>query len=180
MRLYYTTSVKGGADPQDKINLSLGGYLSAIPVPKKALDNFFGEITEYTKANAQEQYICLFLVNELGVEVKNVRAYFEHPEGCYSKIKIAASSLSGDASERIKDMYSAPFYIDEFFEAEGQGDAFNIGDLPVDDMVAIWLERSILEDVIKENKLYERVDDYLVKEVEQKTVDEIKFYIEWD
>lgn len=180
MRLYYTTSKEGGTDPQEKINQSLGGYISAIPVPKKALSNFFGEITEYTKSNPQEQYICLFLRNELGKDITGIKIWFDHPEGCFSQIKIAASDLSGGASERIKDMYSAPFYVDEFFEANSEDDAFDLGDIATDGVVAIWLERTILTDVIKEQKLYEFIDDYEAKEIELKIEDDIKMSISWD
>lgn len=180
MRFYYTTSKEGGLDPQNKTNLSLGGYMSAIPVPKKAFGNFFSDISELTKALNPEQYICVFLRNDLKQEAKNIRIWFDYPENCYSKIKVAASDLNEGKSERVESMNSAPFYIEEFFDAKDEASAFNAGDLAPDETIAVWFERTLLQDVIKEQKLYEEIDEYDVKEIVPETEDDITLNLAWD
>lgn len=179
MRLYYTTSVKEN-DPQADINLSIGGYKSMIPVRKSSLNNFFSDITEYSKENSdRKQYIALILKNETGQDVHKLQLWFERSEGCYSQIKVAAIDLTNGATERVADIYDEPLYIDQFIEAEGADHFYDMGDLIKDGEIAIWLERSILKDVINQRKLYEKVDEYLFKEVTPETEDSIKMVIHY-
>lgn len=180
MRFYYTTSKEGGADPQNKPSLSLGGYISAIPVPKKVFDSFFGDISELTKSTNPEQYLCVFLKNEIGVDVTNIRIWFDYPENCYSSIKVAASDLNNGKSERVENMNTAPFYIDDFHDAKDEANAYNAGDLVTDEVIAVWFERTLLQDVIEKQKLYKEIDEYDVEEIVPETEDNITLNLAWD
>lgn len=179
MRLYYTTSVKEN-DPQKDIRLSLGGYMSTVAVKKSSLNNFFSNVTEYSKANIdKKQYIALILKNDDVQDVSNVNIWFDFPENCASVIKIAAISLTDGATERVSDTYTEPLFIDEFHEANGKDGSYSVGGMEKNEGVAIWLERTFIESKILNQKLYEPVDNYSFKEVSNDDIDTIKMTIDY-
>jgi len=179
MRLYYTTSIKEN-DPQKDIRLSLGGYMSTVAVKKSNLNNFFSDITEYSKANIdKKQYIALILKNDDSQDISDVNIWFDFPENCASIIKIAAISLTDGATERVSDIYTEPLFIDEFHEANGESESYSVGGMAKGEGVAIWLERTFIKNEILNQKLYEAVDNYSFKIAPNNDLDTIKMTIEY-
>ena len=152
MRLYYTVS-SGTEAVQSKPSLSLGGYKSSNPLVNSQIGNLFSDITTLTVQQFnQNQFIGLILKNETGAAVTGIQMWFEYPDGCYSDFTVAAVDLSTDENgnkvmEQIPTINSQPLY-GEFYEANGPGNAVDIGDLGIDEQVGIWIQRSLLTDVI--------------------------------
>jgi len=121
MRLYYT-AVNGAEVAQPVPQLSLGGFKSSSPLTNSQFGNLFGDITPVSISNFnQNQYIGLILKNETGADVTGVKFWFGLPEGCYTKLKIAAVDLTDDGQmEHIPNMSSKPLNAD-FVEATEDG-----------------------------------------------------------
>jgi len=187
LKFYYTTT-KGQDELQSKFDRSLGGYKSSSLVKNDEFDNFFGEISNYTiSENNQNQYIGLILKNE-GANKTNVLLSFGYPEGVFSKILIAAVELTDDADsvkfmENVPSIHSSPVYA-EFFEADGLVNAVSLGDLNSDEMLGIWFKREILVDVAKSScsDIIEEdpENEHLVKEKDKETSDTINIVISYD
>jgi hypothetical protein len=188
MRLYYTVSSEPEVQ-QTKPNLSLGGYKSSSPIQSSIIGNLFGDISMYTvKNNNQNQYIGLVLKNETGGIIENVKLWFDYNDDCYSNIKVASIDLSVDGDgryvmERVSSINSKPIYA-EFFEANTEVNAVDLGGLQVDETIGIWLKRSFLIDKIKEdqNNIYQKVpgNEYLYEEIVLDKEDNIELSISWD
>jgi hypothetical protein len=146
MKLYYTTPT--GQDViQSDPRLSLGGYKSASPVPGNTFDNFFGEISQFllSKEIAEPEYIGLIFKNESEYDIQGLILWFDYLTDVYSDITVAAVNLTLDANgllkmEHIPSRNSQPLYAD-FYEADGQSNAVEIGDLEVGEMVGLWFCR---------------------------------------
>lgn len=189
MKLYYTTTA--GADTiQDSPKLSLGGYKSSSLLPNSKLNNLFGEISQVTISNYnQNSYIGLILKNELLTSCNNVKLWFNHPENCYSKLRVAIVQVSQDSNgdnyiEHITDKYSKPLYVNGFIEADGEDNKVDLGNIASEGMIGIWIERELLLDEIKQDQEtpYELQSGYTdrFQERELNKEDEIKLNISWD
>jgi hypothetical protein len=107
------------------------------------LHNLFGDVSVYSIISDRSEYIALILKNETGVAIKDISLYFIYPSGCQITLAIGAVALdSNNAMEHIDTPYQAP-YNAEFFEADGQGNAVDLGDLGVDGMIGLWIRKSI-------------------------------------
>ena len=189
MKLYYTT-IKGQDQIQNEPYLSLGGYKSASLVSNNTLGNMFDAITSLTIANSKErEYIGLILKNETDTRVENLWLWFEFPEKCYSKFRVAAVNLSSDENdvpvmEHIPTRNSQPSFA-EFHEADGIENAVLLGNLDVGAMIGLWFERQLLKglaDIVTDEKeLYEvhPQNPDLVRPIIQETIDEIKICMLW-
>lgn len=185
MRIYYTSSTAEA--PQTKPTLSLGGYRAASPIPNDQFGNLFGDISMYTVKNAIEQhYIGLILVNERAT-TEHVYLWFEHPEGAYSKLRVAAVDLLTDADgnkymERVPAYTSKPLYA-EFHEADGEANKVDLGSLAAGESLAIWINRELDITAIKEDqdKIYEvdPLKPHIYKEVELPKFDSIGLVLDW-
>lgn len=146
LKLYYTTTT-GEDELQSRFDKSLGGYKSSSLVLNDDFDNFFGDISNYTIQNYEKSnYIGIIMKNE-GTDKTDINVWFEYPEDSYSIIEIAAVDLATDSDgfkymENIPTISSSPIYAD-FYEAEGETNKVNIGDLLANDMIGIWLKRTI-------------------------------------
>lgn len=183
LKLFYTTT-KGQDVVQSRADKSLGGYRSASLFKNDDFDNMFGGISNYTLKNAesQNQYIGLILLNDSSIAVSNINVWFEYPTSCYSKLEIAAVDLAQDSDnkyymENVLSINSSPVYA-EFFEADGEVNKQNIGNLAANAMVGMWLRRTVLPDVADTDIANEIVDDpdndHRVKFVEPGKVDIIE------
>ena len=183
LKLFYTTT-KGQDVVQSRADKSLGGYRSASLFKNDDFDNTFGEISNYTLKNAdsQNQYIGLILLNDSSAAVSNINVWFEYPTSCYSKLAIAAVDLSLDSDskyymENVLSINSSPVYA-TFYEANGEANKRNIGNLAAHAMVGIWLKRTVLSEVADTDIANEIVDDpdndHRVKFIEPGKVDTIE------
>jgi len=155
LKLYYTTTA-GEDQVQPKSYRSLGGYKSSSLVKNDDFDNFFGEITNYTiSQNNQNQYIGVILKNE-GTALTNILFYFTTASDSYSEWEIAAVDLATDGDgvkfmENIPTIHSMPTSA-SFNKAEGFGNAVDLGDLAQDEKIGLWFKRIILVDKAKADK----------------------------
>jgi hypothetical protein len=150
IKIYYTTTA-GQDQPQDKIQLSLGGYKSSTPFKSGELNNLFSEITDYTITVAdQDQYIGLIVVNDSLSVVENINLWFIHPvSGCYSKLYVSAVDLSTDSNgikymESIVNINSKPVYSD-FIEADGIDNKQDLGSLEAGGAFGLWIKRELVD-----------------------------------
>jgi hypothetical protein len=163
MKLYFTTPA-GQDNIQTDPRLSLGGYKALSPVPNAAFDNLFSEISQFMLSKTPEdEFIGLVLKNETGAAVENLWLWFEYSTGGYAKMLVAAVDLTVDAAgvltmEHIISRLAKPLYAD-FYEANGQANAVEIGNLADGEMVGLWLCRQLIEgladSVQSEDKLYQ-------------------------
>jgi len=185
MRLYYTSSTLN--TPQTKPSLSLGGYKAVSPIPNDQFGNLFGDISMYTVKNAVDQhYIGLILVNEKAA-ASSVYLWFEHPEGAYSKMRVAAVDLLVDPEgnqymEQIPAYTSKPLYA-EFHEANGEANKVDLGPIPAGGAIALWINRELNLEVIKEEqgKIFEPnpLQTYIFQEIELAKEDSIAMVLDW-
>ena len=187
MNLYYTIK-SAPEDIQTKPNLSLGGYKSANRIQNSTVGALFGDISMYTVKNGnQNQYIGLILKNETDKKLDNTKIWTISNEGCYSTLKFAIVSLSQDSEgnpmmEHIPSLNSKPLFAD-FYQIEELMNAGSFGQLQVDEMVGIWIERSLLIDTIKtdQNSIYKQTSDpYKYEAVELSKEDSIEIHISYD
>lgn len=188
MYLFYTISGAPEA-VQLKPQLSLGGYKSSVKLRNSQLGNLFGDITQFTIANSnQNQYAGLILKNETGAPVTNVKFWFEYPADSYVKLRVAAVDLVTGTDgvqqmERIEMSTIKPL-SGEFFEADTEVNAVSVGDMAAGEMIGVWIERELKLDFIKENSsdIYELIPGFTdrYKEKEINTLEEIGVGISWD
>ena len=189
MKLYYT-SITGESQIQNNPQLSLGGYKAASPLPNDAFDNMFSEISQFMLSKIPEdEFIALVLKNETGAEADNLWLWFSYPDGCYSKYLVAAVDMTVDANgvlqmEHVPNRTSKPLYAD-FYEANGQANAVEIGTVPINGMVGIWIQRTLVDgladSVQAENNLYQtdpNNSDLVVPVVPDKQ-DAVSIHMEW-
>lgn len=187
MRLYYTASSEPEAAQSDP-RLSLGGYKSATALTNSKFGNLFSSITPVTVVQFnQNQYVGLVLKNETGIAVTGIQLWFEYPTGCYSKFRVAAVDMVEDTDgnlrmEHLPDINSKPI-CGEFYEADGEVNKVDLGDLINEEQIGIWIERELLLSVIsaQSEAVYE-VDPDLqgrFKEVVLPTDEEIKIGISY-
>lgn len=188
MYLYYSI-VSNQGDIQQKPHLSLGGYIAKNKVSNGILNNLFSDISQLTISNYnQNTYIALYLKNELGVDCENIRLYFEYPEDCYSKLRVAPVSPVLDNKgfyqiEHVETPNSKPLF-GEFYEANGLDNAINLFNLGNGQMIGLWFERELLMDFIKNDQsLVYEVDPSLPGRYKERVLgkeDDIKINIVWD
>jgi hypothetical protein len=173
MKLYYTNPTTEEVVQSDP-RLSLGGYKASSPVPNDSFDNLFGEISQFTlsKNVPEDEYVGLILKNETTYNIQGITLWFVYGDNPFSVFKIAAVNLTADTSkvlkmEHVPSRTSKPLYAD-FYEANGQGNAVEIGDLEVGEMVGLWISRSLVAglaaSVQSDAKLYQQ-DPVLVDSV---------------
>jgi len=188
MYLYHTV-ITGNEEEQLVPALSLGGFKSSSRVVNSKNGNLFPDISNMTITNySQNQYIGLVLKNETGVARTNVEFWFEFPAKCYSNMKVAAVDMALDSNnflqmEHVSNINEKPLNA-EFFEANGSAAKVLIGDLAINEQVGIWIERSLLLDIIKEDQsnIWENDPDHggRVREIPLGKEDEIFIGVSWN
>lgn len=151
LNLYYTVT-SGIGDVQYKPHLSLGLYKSGTLFKNDDFGNLFGELSLYSLHNNKKEYIALVLSNETGNDITGLRLWFNYNEKCYSKIKVSSVDFGTDAEgnlfiEHVSDKYASPVYAD-FQEANGEENAYNIGDIANGEYIGLWFQRELLRDII--------------------------------
>jgi len=155
MRLFYTGSETFLAE-QKNINASVGGFISNVVIPNGRLENFFGEITNYTIDDNLASIIGIVLKNELSNDVEDILLHFDFDEDTFLKLEIAAVDVTeGEEGvlsiEQLRSNRDLPYFVEEFNEANGEENAINIGDLKQGEFVGIWIKRILLEDIKEKN-----------------------------
>jgi len=190
MYLYYTSVTEAEAT-QSKPYLSLGGYKSSSKVQNSKLNNLFGDITPLTISNYnQDEYIALVLKNTLTADATNIKLWFEYPDNVYSKLYVAAVDMAEDSTgelymEHVDTKNSQPL-VGDFYEADGEDNAVDLGDISAGSQIGIWFKRELLLDFIKEDQelVYEAdpTDNTGYKVIERVLgkQDEIKIAISYD
>lgn len=163
IKIYYTTTA-GQDQPQDKIQLSLGGYKSSTPFKSGELNNLFSEITDYTISVAdQDQYIGLIVENNSLSVVETINLWFDYPVDSYSKFYISAVDLSTDSEglkymESLNNINCKPVYS-EFVEADGIDNKQDLGYLQPGDSFGLWIKRELNNSIIESDKINLIVED---------------------
>lgn len=188
MYLYYTV-VLGNEAEQGNPVLSLGGYKSSSRLVNSKFNNLFSDISNLTVTNYnQNQYVGLVLKNELGAAKTNVQIWFEYSAKCYSKLRVAAVDMVAGTDgtlqmENVQNLNAKPLNA-EFYEADGELNKVNIGDLAAAEQVGIWIERELLLDFIKTDQeaIWEDDPDNggRVREIPLTKTDDIQLGISWD
>lgn len=154
MELFYT-GAKTFLSEQKKAELSLGGFPSSTKVPNDFFSNLFGEISAYTIDKNSRETIAIVLQNTTGALVSDILLHFIFPTGTYAKIEVASVQLTQDTEgsfcmEKIENMRALPF-VGAFFEANGIGNAVNLGNLKDKEFLGLWLQRTLVPDIKKDN-----------------------------
>lgn len=152
MKLCYTTSLNSGQGP-DKPGESLGGYISNLTVKNDEFDNLFGEISVYGASKGRTEYRALVLVNDSNENASDVSLYMSTTgEMNQGEILIAPVAMGTDKDgipvmERVGDIYSKPFVGD--FQVTSEEGKLDIGTIPANGSVGLWVCRKINKDVIE-------------------------------
>lgn len=141
MRFYYTTSISTDS-VQGRPDLSLGGYRSSNVVPNNTLNNLFGDVSIYSIQSKKDEYVGLILRNDTGIDVTNVKLWFNYPTNCQVIYSIAAVTLTNGWMEHIESCYQSPYYA-TFHEANGEANAVDLGDLDSGDVIGVWIKKTI-------------------------------------
>jgi hypothetical protein len=142
LRLYYTTQNES-EKMQDRPDLSLGGFKSSTPVPNASYNNLFGDVSVYSVYSSQEEYIGLTLKNDEETTVTDVRMWFDYPEECQKILEVAATQFNQSGQmEIIGNSFSRPLYS-EFFPADGEEGAVDLGDIPAGGVLGIWFKKTV-------------------------------------
>jgi hypothetical protein len=156
MILYYTC-IQGTAISQPKPEFSLGGYMSSSPVPNGILGNLFSELSLLTLDKLQDEFIGLILYNEQTTPSNDVELYFNYPTPdlngnptniCKYYIASVQLNMTGQPMENILNRNAQPFNA-TFYDAAGQSEAVNLGVIPSQTGLALWIKRSVISDNIK-------------------------------
>lgn len=173
MKLYYSTIEETDAE-QKQPRFSLGGFISSTVVPNNSIENLFGDITPYTIRNNRDEYIAVMLKNTTGSTATGVTIWFEYPTIQRYKLLIAAVTPNANGEiEHIDNQYSQP-YNATFYEADGVGNAVNIGDINDGDFVGLWIKRELLMDEIATLESDDYIEEHYNDTVNQDEVVSMK------
>ena len=147
MKIYYTNAFKGN-EPQNEAVNSLGGYVSNSEVPNDLMGNLFSSISPNFIEKNYREIKGIILKNDEGIKITDVLLYFTVLEAIICKYRIAAVALAeddcGKYMEKLENSRALP-YSATFYEADGVGNAINVGDLEIGGMIGLWVERTIKE-----------------------------------
>lgn len=176
IKLYYT-SKKGENELQTRPDLSLGGFKSSTLIPNNSVNNLFSDISLYTVYRNQDEIIGIIAKNEAETPLTNVKLWFEYPEETQRVLQVGAVDLTSEGyMEGIENAYSQPYYA-EFFEADGEANAVDLGDFDAGQSVGLWFKASINKENIETSYSDESIE---TNGNPKQSTDEIKIIVEWD
>lgn len=186
MRLLYTVS-SGYMAEQQNVSYSLGGFASSTTIPNDMFGNLFDELSVNTIRNARNEYRAIVLHNNDSQETaKDVKIWFENPETNVCSFKVGAVGMmeGADGSRYMgsaPNIYSRPYV--QFYEATEENPV-SIGDIQPDQMIGIWVERSIdKEKALEEyNKVAERdlATETRYKPIQKETQEMLNMQFYWE
>lgn len=164
MQLLYTNTIQQSS-PQKNPSESLGGYPSTSTVPSGIQGAIFSELSNLDIEKDRKNYIAIILKNESEVTATEISFWVEPQETSLCKYKVGIQGLnSSNQLEIIESTFSKPYYV-EFDSVDGQENAISIPNMEAGDMLGIWIERSVnqeLESIKERNNpqyLYDHKDD---------------------
>ena len=143
MNLFYSI-ISAESQPNDDPAYSLGGWCSSSPVPSGVDAALFPLVSEYGIQQNNSQYICICLRNMFTETIDNIAFYIEKdPEQSYQcKYRVAFAAPVDRRFENVPTIHSRPTHA-VFEEAYGEENMIFLPDMRPDDLLGIWLERSI-------------------------------------
>lgn len=144
--LYYTGATQY-LDPQQDSKLSLGGFVSSSLVPNNLLNNLFGNISALSVSNDTTIIRGIALKNETGLDINQLTLFFNYPLNPFYVFEVAVVSVGVDRCkhffmERVNNENATP-YIGSFSEADGVNNSINIGALPTNNYMGLWIRAKI-------------------------------------
>lgn len=146
--LYYTGAIQHNAIQEDP-SKSLGGYISSSLVPNDVLNNLFGTIDYSTLVNQTKETRVIAFLNTTGGTINTFSIYTNTPIDSFSKLKVGLILNEIDETcnipyfEQLPNRNSTPLYV-QVIDAEGQENAIEINNVPVNNYVGIFLQREII------------------------------------
>jgi len=149
---FYYTGAKQYLGQQGKKEYSLGGFVSQNRISNNEIGNLFSQVSLYDIEKKLRNIIGIVLKNESGVDISDLRLWFESPANAYCKFEVAAVALAKDSKnqyymEELANNESLP-YNATFHSANGQSSSVLIGDLVADGMIGLWIKRTVDKDGI--------------------------------
>jgi len=143
MNLFYTI-ISQEAQPQTDPTLSLGGFCSASQVPSEDTNVLFSTVSQYGIEKHRPEYICICLKNIFERRIENITFWFEFDDqqDYQCKYRVAFSKPNGRQLEQVSSIYAKPVYA-TFDTANGIDDAISLPDMDHNDIIGIWIERTI-------------------------------------
>lgn len=183
IKFYYTGAVKY-LDVQTKPKYSLGGFISSSEIPNAVINNMFSSLSQFTLQNVNDSLTIGIVIKNLGeINYNNVCLYFNYPENNYTILKVAAVTVLNNGNgclymEKIPQMRALPVYA-TFYEADGFENRVNLGDLPANTYIGLWLNRTLKADL--ENQIdCSAMKTLYDNNIELATKEAIELKIEWE
>lgn len=172
--------INSGGVSQDDPLKSLGGYVSASPVPNGSVNSLFDYISLKGIKDKTKETIGIALINKFDKAVNNVRLKIVSSQDNSCLFRIAAVSLDENyCMEHISNRYSQPM-LAEFYDATftpGSVDV-EITELPISGEevyfspfdVSVTFTKPNYDDVISDIiKAFCNTENYRVKRINEKT-----------
>jgi len=138
---FHLSGGAGNADP----NAALGGAISTTQITSAALHNLFDIVSGDEAAAGDIEYRCLYVKNAhatLTLQNAKVWVQTETPSGSSDEeIGLGTSAVNG-VEQTVADESTAPSGV-TFGQANGEGAALSIGNIPAGQHKAIWVKRTI-------------------------------------
>lgn len=136
--------LSGGAANSDP-NASLGGVISANQIVDAGLHNLFDIVSSAEASAGDNEYRCFYVKNNHGsLTLLNAKIWVqvESPSGdTDEEIGLGTSAING-TEQTVADEQTAPAGV-TFAQANGEGAALAIGDIPPGEHKAIWVKRAV-------------------------------------
>ena len=144
LRLYYSGGLQVG-QLQNNPDLSLGGFMSATPLPNDSFDALFGTISEKGLSEKLSDTKAIFVRNEGEVTITDITLACVLPEHALCKFEFSPVAVPNQKyMERIPNIRSAPFYA-EFFESNDQENPeVLLESLAAGEIFGLWVRRTII------------------------------------
>lgn len=136
--------LSGGAANADP-NASLGGAISTTEIVGATLHNLFDIVAGAEAEAGDTEYRCFYVKNNHGtLTLQNAEIWVqtESPSTDSDEEIGLGSSAIGGTEQTVADESTAPAGV-TFGQANGQGAALAIGDIPAGSHKAVWIKRVI-------------------------------------
>ncbi len=185
MRLFYTGASSFDVEQKDP-NKSLGGWISSTPIPNGMKSNLFGSISSYTSDQLFREVIAIALKNVTTETVNDIEIYFTpDPNDPISKYKIAAVQVTECSTcenqyymENIDSNKQLPYYA-TFYEATGEDNAVNVGNLEAGKYIGLWIMREIDLEATSQQKSCDTLNDAYVNGEVLSKIETTKLNLSW-
>lgn len=143
MRFFYS-GAPDFLEVQGDPRISLGGNRSSTVVPNNSLSNVFDAISLTQERQGSELVRGLFLVNELGVDLQNLYAYFTYDTPNLATFEFAVVTTNGERMEQIGNSHSTP-YVGTFVSADGVANKVLVIPTLLDgQVIGVWFKRVVV------------------------------------